>query len=1011
MSSKEVWLPDSVAGFVPVRLIQAVNITTLALASPKTGPTSNNKKQYEAFVLELNHKVITNKLKLKKNTLPFVVELSQQEIEMLDPVKAETMRMPCNNLSDLPTTDTGLVLYHLTKRFKRKTTYTRCGNSIVSINPAARLEGHDSKVVWSTLEHYTNTPGQPIDPHMYSFAGNMYHHVCTNNQNQFVSVRGIQGSGKTDCVERIIEYLVNVSRGGKDPELGPRLCYGCSVLDIFTHVRSVKNNNSSRACQTVTLSFDDGRICKGLMTDWCISIPLLDTGGISGAWNNTEYNFHIFYYLLAGMTDQELKEMGITNRDPQNFPCLARKNIFNGNDHEEEFEEEDANNRVDYELWLDNVNLLDIGTKVIETMRVVIAVLHLNSLEFVHLDQNSLKEKNQKDTKKNKDTKDKDTNAEKDTSNVDRTPSVAVKKSTTKNDSTVKMIAHLLGLETDQLNTWLCNPASEANWSVGRAKLRRDVFANEIYQRAVSGLVCAINEKGHLSNVLNVSNAHKSSITILDPCVATNKSKSDMKLQEFRMQYMDIKLKQLRNAKLEDELESYHLEDVVNISSFWEDNIDSVKNMDAIVHLLDSTAISTAVSNDLLESLEKIALNKYYDWKHIVLESYYTHLQNKETEQLFQKTKNSILRGNNGSLTMDLRKVKNAVEHIQHLSQNCVFREVCCIQANTLFRPFVIEPSHVNQQSNELDITSPARMFRVGYANTMTCVAFYHWLYRMVPSLISDSPRCLNLDLDSMTKMFKIKAGCNLICELFKSNGKVNAKHIHIGKTQVFIKENKDLSQLVAIRNNLWVKPIVIVQSFIRMCLVRCDFAKQTQKYIKRCETLRAVNENMGMAIEDESSEKIRAELKRIAHLLEMAKQAELKKLEDVRRQNMLLEAEVAKAIAANNIILNNKKVRVEMIIEKRKCTRSAAIKIQSWVRVLLCKARFETVMSCIALLDAKNIHELKKAVHYGSQTLLRWRIGTKKLLDLLKRARHRLTSLERDEDVKMYKNNAREWV
>ena len=259
--------------------------------------------------------------------------------------------------------------------------------------------------------------------------------------------------------------------------------------------------------------------------------------------------------------------------------------------------------------------------------------------------------------------------------------------------------------------------------------------------------------------------------------------------------------------------------------------------------------------------------------------------------------------------------------------------------------------------------------------------------------------------------MFKIKAGCNLICEHFKSNGKVNAKHIHIGKTQVFIKENTDLSQLVAIRNNLWVKPIVIVQSFIRMCLVRCDFAKQTQKYIKRCETLRAVNENMGMAIEDESSEKIRAELKRVAHLLEMAKQAELKKLEDVRRQNMLLEAEVAKAIAANNIILNNKKVRVEMIIEKRKCTRSAAIKIQSWVRVLLCKARFETVISCIALLDAENIHELKKAVHYGSQTLLRWRIGTKKLLDLLKRARHRLTSLERDEDVKMYKKNAREWV
>jgi hypothetical protein len=59
----------------------------------------------------------------------------------------------------------------------------------------------------------------------------------------------------------------------------------------------------------------------------------LDAGGITGTWNSKERDFHIFYYLLMGMTDDELKkEMGIKQRDFQEFSCLActddRKNII-----------------------------------------------------------------------------------------------------------------------------------------------------------------------------------------------------------------------------------------------------------------------------------------------------------------------------------------------------------------------------------------------------------------------------------------------------------------------------------------------------------------------------------------------------------------------------------------------------------------------------------------------------------------------------------------------------------
>ena len=1030
IKNKDVWLEDEQLGYVPVRLIKNVSETNA------TSPSSSTKQQYTALRLKLNS---VGKLKAwsksSSTAIPLTtIELSLKDLELLDPVKADTMHMVCDNLSDLPNIDAGLVLHHLRNRFKNGQTFTLSGKTLVSINPAARLPElpeRAANTVWSTLEHYNTTPDQHIDPHIYSFAGNLYHHVCSNgHDNQFfVTVRGKQGSGKTDCVERIIEYLVNVSRGGSDSQLGVRLCSACSILDVFTHVRSVRNISSSRACQTVKMEFNER---NGVLTKWNLTAPLLDTGGLLGAWkDDKEYNFNIFYFLLAGMTDSELHGMGITSRDPSNFPCLV------GSDKEEQ-----EMHREEYDQWLDDVYALDIGTEVTEVMRAVIAVLHLSLLQFDAVKQDAskakTKTKNTKQTEKvqkpkkieqqTKQTVKKDSpftippfTGSTTTRNITpdddsaSTCTVKLKQKTTEDEDSatcISVIANLLGVQVGALTNFFCCPDNAETWSVGRAELRRNVFANEIYQRAVSELVAVLNKRG--TAIGDNGSEYKAipskrSITLLDPCISTQKGANSMhQLQELRTQYMDVKLRQFRDESLAKELELYHVEGVLDISPFWPGNDDEAKSFDNVTNILDGTQdkIPSELDVNLLELLEKAGADlkntNSYDWKHVLLETWATHAAQKETASLLQKSTNSVLFSEmSSSLWLSTNgSMQSLVGHIKDLAQGCDLREVSCIQANALFRPLALAPSHCLEQLRVLDIISPAKMGRVGYANKMTATEFYHWLYRLVPSLSKESPRKLTLDHDSMTKMFKTVAGCEAIHGLLKVRKGSNyldkcLTNIRIGKTLVFIKHDQDYDKLDQIHKTVWKQPVIVAQSFLRMCVVRTLLARQAQEWLEKSAQLKRQAEKVEMQYEDEQSTQRRKQYQE-----KLAK--EKMKQDKIQGEKDRLEAQVAEAaavvaeaVAVTQERRNVEQRRVNGVIEARKRKRRAAIQIQSFVRRIICQSRVECALSCLALLDATSIHTLHHAVHRGSRTLLRWRTGTSRLMKMLTKARVKLAELE----------------
>lgn len=997
-NTQQVWLPHDILGFVPVRLSKLKSST----------PTNKKKQEYTATPLEYSKK--RSKLVVQKHIEPISITLSQEDIELLDPVKIETLRITCNNLSDLPSSDTSLALYHLQQRFDQGQFHTLAGNTIISINPAVRLpgSGYTTDTLWSTYEHYKTSPETYVSPHMYSVAGKMYHSICNpDGHSHYITLRGKNGAGKSDCVERMIEYLVNVSIDPNNSELGTRLSMASSILDAFTHVRSINNISSSRCCRRITMSFDQNH---GTLKEWNINIPLLDTGGLTGYWNENEKNFHIFHYILNGMTDEELyNEMGITCRDFQEFSCLTHDTDTDTKESNEkkmsaDEEEWNENNLQEYLKFLDAVNALKVEAEVVEMLRVAIAVMHLSVLEFSSVDK-----------KKNKDS----------------SSNITIKPPKTNNKSTVTTIAKLLGLDEKELESYLLCSNKEhpehKTWSVGRAELHRNIFMNELYQRGVSSLVTVLNKCGKCiesNSNENTTQLRRRSITIFDPCVTTlSKGENDLHLQELQTYYMNEKLRQLRDSiVLAKELELYHVEDVATVSPFWsKDNEVNVQNLEKVLDILDSTKTKAGdkLDNTLLNSLIKASENvqnaERYAWKDILLEFWATNASKDTSTSLLKESTNILLQDQQDNKIFQQSFwfktngiIRNSFESIQEEQKNTVLRDICCIQANQMFRPITFSPIHILNQMNQLDIMSSTRIGRAGFACNMSCVNFYHWLHRLVPSLVSESLRTLTVNFDSMTKMFKTVAGCTAIYDLLRekkgtqNNYSINMK---IGKTKVFLKHEHELGQLKGIRNSLWLHPAILIQSFLRMCIVRCQLKKQAEKWLKKKEHLdRLANINL-MSSEDARGLQMRIDL-------EHEKELEKKRQEDAKRKITLLQKELDKIVLNEKNAKYEKHQLVSMKIRRKKIKRNAAIKIQSFGRRLICQSKVECALACLQILNAKNALQLKRAVNQGSRTLLRWRMGTSRLIKMLKKSREKLSRIKDEKNtLNHYLNDNKQWL
>ncbi|XP_060108849.1 unconventional myosin-Ia-like isoform X2 [Heteronotia binoei] len=202
-------------------------------------------------------------------------------------------------LLDPLTEDT--LLQNLKERFQHNEIYTYIGNVVISVNPYQPLPIYSEE----TVEQYKNCNFFAIKPHIYAIADDAYHSLRDQDKDQCVLITGESGAGKTEASKLVMSYVAAVcGKGEQVNRVKEQLLQSNPVLEAFGNAKTIRNDNSSRFGKYMDIEFD----FKGDPLGGVISNYLLEKSRVVHHVKG-ERNFHIFYQLLSGGSDQLLKQL------------------------------------------------------------------------------------------------------------------------------------------------------------------------------------------------------------------------------------------------------------------------------------------------------------------------------------------------------------------------------------------------------------------------------------------------------------------------------------------------------------------------------------------------------------------------------------------------------------------------------------------------------------------------------------------------------------------------------
>ncbi|TIA79056.1 hypothetical protein E3P89_03500 [Wallemia ichthyophaga] len=308
----------------------------------------------------------------------------------------------CPNLDDIHAL--------LQSRFRVDLPFTKLGSStLISVNPLKQLQSYNAQ---SQIEYKQNTylPSHSIlQPHAYDLASRVLLSLKRKGVSQAVIYDGLTGSGKSynkSLITNQLLFLSNNSLGSN--QLIEKINSLHTIISSFGNAKTSLSSNATRHSLLHELQFSKAAKLIGSKS----LLFNLDKSRI-GHLAPDERSFHVFYQFLAGAPPnlQELYDL----QDPSSYAMLASSGCFKlpfgpfSDDH------------AGYNALYDAFITLGFRQKHINSIwSVIVAILTLSNIEFI-------------------DTESRDSSA------------------TVLSTHELQLVAHLLGIEPDELEVLLVN--------------------------------------------------------------------------------------------------------------------------------------------------------------------------------------------------------------------------------------------------------------------------------------------------------------------------------------------------------------------------------------------------------------------------------------------------------------------------------------------------------------------------------------------------------------------------
>ncbi|KAJ6010517.1 hypothetical protein N7451_001929 [Penicillium sp. IBT 35674x] len=308
------------------------------------------------------------------------VETTQSELQVdnnsnLPPLMNPAMLEASEDLTNLSHLNEPAVLQAIKLRYAQKEIYTYSGIVLIATNPFARV---DSLYVPQMVQVYAGKQRASQAPHLFAIAEEAFADMLRDGKNQTIVVSGESGAGKTVSAKYIMRYFATressdqpgkytTSRADAISETEEQILATNPVMEAFGNAKTTRNDNSSRFGKYIEIMFDDRTNIIGAK----IRTYLLERSRLVFQ-PLKERNYHIFYQLVAGATDEERQELGILPVEEFEYLNQGGTPIIDGVDDKAEF---DATRK----------SLATIGVSTqfqTEIFRILAALLHLGNVKI-----------------------------------------------------------------------------------------------------------------------------------------------------------------------------------------------------------------------------------------------------------------------------------------------------------------------------------------------------------------------------------------------------------------------------------------------------------------------------------------------------------------------------------------------------------------------------------------------------------------------------------------------------
>ncbi|XP_062983926.1 myosin-IIIa [Elgaria multicarinata webbii] len=200
-----------------------------------------------------------------------------------------------DDLATLEALDENTVTEQLQKSYARDQIYTYVGDILIAVNPFRNLDLYATQ--HSKL--YIGAKRTANPPHIFAVADIAYQSMVTYNSDQCIVISGESGAGKTQSAHLLVQQLTVLGRAN-NRTLQEKILQVNNLLEAFGNAGTIINDNSSRFGKYLEMKFtSNGTVVSAQISEYLLEKSRVIHQAVG------EKNFHIFYYIYAGLAEKK----------------------------------------------------------------------------------------------------------------------------------------------------------------------------------------------------------------------------------------------------------------------------------------------------------------------------------------------------------------------------------------------------------------------------------------------------------------------------------------------------------------------------------------------------------------------------------------------------------------------------------------------------------------------------------------------------------------------------------